>query len=212
MKLNVSKPILYLITKGDATDQDFEFHRNEICTTVRRAVEAEIAMVQIREKNLSARFLYELAREAAAITRGPSPLLLINDRIDIAVASGADGVHITSRSMPVRAVRGSAPQNFLVGVSTHSVPEIHAARREGADFVVYGPVFETPGKGEPKGIDDLAEACQSATGFPVLALGGVNAGNFDQVIAAGAAGAAAIRWMKQHPSMRKHATRQKPAL
>lgn len=197
MKLDISKPVLYLITRGEATDQNLHTCGPEICGTIRRAAEAGITIVQLREKNLSGRFLYELACEASAATRGTATRLLISDRADIAVASRADGVHLTSQSIPVRAVRRVVPNDFLIGVSTHSETEIDASRDGGADFAVYGPVFATPGKAKPEGLHRLAHMCHRFAGFPILALGGVSEENFESVILAGAAGAAAIRWLNE---------------
>jgi thiamine-phosphate pyrophosphorylase len=197
MSLDCSSPVLYLITKGEATETDVDRSVVDVCEAVRRAVEAKLALVQIREKNLSARSLYRLVREVAALTRGTSTRLLVNDRIDVAVAAGSDGVHLTAGSIPVGAARKLVPTDFVIGVSTHSIAEIESAREDGADFVVYGPVFDTPGKSEAKGVEDLTEACRRVKGFPVIALGGVNADNFEKVISADAAGAAAIRWLNE---------------
>jgi thiamine-phosphate pyrophosphorylase len=205
VSLDTSKPIHYLITAGDATNRNFETTGREICEKVRRAVDAGIELVQVREKNLSGRLLYTLTREAAAMTRLSRTRLLVNDRIDVAVAAGADGVHLTGTSLPVEAVRSVVPDEFLIGVSTHSVADVEAARDGGADFVVYGPVFDTPGKEGPKGLEDLATVCRLFGTFPVIALGGVNAGNFGQVLAAGAAGGAAIRWFNDITERRKPA-------
>ena len=112
------------------------------------AVAARIDLVQIREKNLSASVLCQIATSAAGITKGSATQLLINDRSDIAAAAGADGVHLTSLSLPTAVVRKSFGEEFLIGVSTHSLDEAKLARRGGADFVVFGPVFETASKKE----------------------------------------------------------------
>ena len=152
--------------------------------------------MQIREKSLSARVLYELATRAAAITRGTATRLLVNDRFDVARAAGADGVHLTARSLPVKVVRAICGDDFLIGVSTHSLETALNARSEGADFIVFGPVFETPSKqiyGEPQGLERLREVTKALEGFPVIAIGGINRENADECFRAGASGIAAIR-------------------
>lgn len=162
---------------------------------VRAAGAARIDLVQIREKNLSASVLYQLTASASAITHGTTKLL-VNDRSDIALAAGADGVHLTTHSLPAGVVRKSCGDEFLIGVSTHSVYEAGVACRDGADFVAFGPVFETPSKaeyGEPVGLRKLAEVAAELSPFPVLALGGLEVSKVAECIHAGAAGVAAIR-------------------
>lgn len=159
-------------------------------------VAAEISLVQLREKSLTARVLYELATRAAAITRGSKTQLLVNDRFDIARAASADGVHLTTRSLPTNVVRSICGDDFLIGVSTHSLETALNARSEGADFIVFGPVFETESKrafGEPQGLDKLREVTKALEGFPVIAIGGINRENADECFRAGASGIAAIR-------------------
>ena len=165
------------------------------------AVAARIDLVQIREKNLSASVLYQLAASAAGITKGSATQLLINDRSDIAAAAGADGVHLTTSSLPTAVVRQTFGEEFLIGVSTHSLAEAKLARSGGADFVVFGPVFETASKqeyGETLGLPNLATVCAELSPLPVLALGGVEIRNVRDCLRAGARGVAAIRAL-QHP-------------
>lgn len=156
--------------------------------------------MQIREKNLSASVLYQLTESAAAITRGTATKLLINDRPDIALAAGADGVHLTTHSLPARVVRKSFGDQFLIGVSTHSLTEATVAHDNGADFVVFGPVFSTPSKskseyGEPVGLRALVEVARDLSPFPIFALGGLELSKVADCIQAGAAGVAAIRML-----------------
>jgi thiamine-phosphate pyrophosphorylase len=167
---------------------------------VRAAVVARIDLVQLREKNLSASVLYQLATSAARITKGSATKLLVNDRSDIAAAAGADGVHLTTSSLPTAVVRQSFGEGFLIGVSTHSPEEARRARLGGADFAVFGPVFYTASKkesGEPPGLTGLARVCSELSPFPILALGGVMIGNVAECIRAGARGVAAIRMLQQ---------------
>lgn len=156
---------------------------------------AGIDLVQIREKKLSAGVLYELSESAARLTRGSSTKLLINDRSDIAAAAGADGVHLTAHSLPAEVVRRTLGDDFLIGVSTHAVQEGGVARNSGADFVVFGPVFETTSKSEygpPQGLSNLEKVCLELAPFPVLALGGLTIENVTDCLDAGAQGVAGI--------------------
>ena len=157
---------------------------------------AGIDLVQIREKTLSASVLYELSASAARITSGSATRLLINDRSDIAAAAGADGVHLTTHSLPADVVRRTFGDDFLIGVSTHSAGEAGVARRSRADFVVFGPVFETASKSEygaPQGLTNLEKISLELSPFPILALGGLTVGNAADCIHAGAQGVAGIR-------------------
>ena len=196
------KPAVYLITKGETRDANFAEKRRQILDIIRVGVEEEVTLVQLREKDLSARLLCELTAEAAVITRDSATRLLVNDRADIALAAGADGVHLTANSLPVDVLRKNFPYGFIIGVSTHSLEAARSAVAGGADFVVFGPVFETPGKGEPQGIEKLAAVCETLRTFPVLALGGVDGSNVSSVFEAGAMGFAAIRALNDPESLR----------
>src|SRR5215203_1062692 len=160
MPLKFPLPIVYPVTSGTTTLQtttdDPQF--SGILGLVRAAVDAEVPLFQIREKSLHARVLFDLVARAAEITHGSRTRLLVNDRSDIACAAGADGVHLTTQSLPVDVVRKACGAEFLIGVSTHSLAEAQAAHAAGADFVVFGPVFETESKrayGQPQGLDKL---------------------------------------------------------
>lgn len=172
---------------------------------IARAGTAGVDWTQIREKDLRARELLDLARRAiAAVPRTTS--VLINDRLDVALASGAVGVHLGAASIPAaEAVRwcqaGNAPANFQIGVSCHTLREASEAERAGASYIFFGPVYETPAKtqfGPPQGITRLAEVCQSVR-IPVLAIGGINDDNAADCLQAGAAGIAAIRLFQDAP-------------
>jgi len=149
---------------------------------------------QLREKDLSPRDLYPLALEMRQLTRTYGAHLLINDRVDVALAVDADGVHLTTTSLPATVARQLLGPGRLIGVSTHSIAEAQTAADEGADFVVFGPVYYTPSKapyGEPVGLNAL-QAVRAAINLPILAIGGVKKANLDQVLAAGASGIAVI--------------------
>ena len=119
----------------------------------------------------------------------------MNDRVDIALAAGADGVHLTAQSLPADVVRNICGPEFLIGTSTHSLAEARAAQTAGADFVVFGPIFDTESKrafGEPQGLDKLREVTSELGQFPVLAIGGITRENFAACVDAGASGIAGI--------------------
>jgi thiamine-phosphate pyrophosphorylase len=198
MPRTLPRPITYLITGGETTSStgssSEEFRR--LLALVRSAVAARVTLVQLREKNLSARALYELAAAAAGLARGSATRVLVNDRADIARAAGCDGVHLTTRSLAARVVRRAFGEDFLIGVSAHILREAREARDGGADFAVFGPVFDTPSKrayGPPVGLEALGDAARELAPFPVVALGGVSTENAGEVLRAGAAGVAGIR-------------------
>ena len=195
--LNLSKPILYLITRGATNEatrpEDPEFA--QVLNQISAAVTARVDLIQIREKQLTARVLFELVSEAGKLTRGANTRLLVNDRADIAATAGADGVHLSTRSLDVATTRRTFGAKFLIGASTHSLPEAGSAYEQGADFAVFGPVFKTESKlqfGSPKGLDELAQVARAVAGFPVLGLGGVSRLNAAACLAAGASGIAGI--------------------
>lgn len=196
------KPITYLITRGEATEENVAAAMSQILNIIELAVELKVSMVQIREKKLSLRRLCELTESAAKITRQSSTKLLVNDRFDVAKACGADGVHLTTNSVPAKVVRALAPHNFVIGVSAHSLEDVRRAAADGADFAALAPIFATPGKGEPLGIERLSGICEAVDQFPVLALGGVDETNFVNVVKAGASGFAAIRSMNCPESLK----------
>lgn len=181
-----------MITEGRLTPSNFHQEKHKVLAAVRRAAVAGIPLVQIREKSISAADLCELSTAAVAATADTVSLITVNDRADVAVAAGAAGVHLTDRSLPVSDVRRSLGREFLIGVSTHETGEVRRAVSDGADFAVFGPVFPTPGKGEPVGIDELRRVAAAVSPFPVLGLGGIDHRSFREVCSV-TAGFAAIR-------------------
>jgi thiamine-phosphate pyrophosphorylase len=167
--------------------------------SIRRAAAAGATWIQIREKDLDARSLVDLARFAVAETLAAGVRVYVNDRLDVALATGAAGVHLGEKSLPLGAViewrRSTGRSDFQVGVSCHSLESARAAEQGGADYIFFGPVFATPSKaayGAPQGIERLREVCRSVE-IPVLAIGGINLENAGACLEAGAAGIAAIR-------------------
>jgi thiamine-phosphate pyrophosphorylase len=176
------------------TDRMLERERT-LPEIVRTAVEAGVDLVQLREKDLPGRALFDLAEQLTAICHAAGARLLINDRLDVALASGADGVHLPANGLPVAAVRAAVGEHFLVGASTHSADEAARAERDGADFVVLGPVFTTPSKlrfGPPIGLEPLRAAVDRLN-IPIYAIGGVDAATVEEVRNLGLEGVALIR-------------------
>ncbi len=156
---------------------------------------AGLRAVQLREKDLAAGDLLRLAGELRGLTARHGARLLINDRVDVALAVGADGVHLPGSGLPPAAARALVGPHRLIGLSTHSPDEAEGAAAAGADFVVFGPVHDTPSKrayGRPQGLAALAAACRRSP-VPVLAIGGVTAARVPELRDAGAAGVAVIR-------------------
>lgn len=186
-KLPESRPLLSYITdrRGLAGDDPLPI--------IEQAVAAGLDLIQLRERDLSARDLLLIANAAVARCRGSKTRLLVNDRLDIALAADADGLHLPSHGLPVAEVRRRFPE-MLLGASCHSVEELRRAEEGGADFAVFGPVFETVSKqvyGPPVGLEKLERAARAAK-IPVLALGGITLENAAACLGAGAAGIAAI--------------------
>jgi thiamine-phosphate pyrophosphorylase len=163
----------------------------ELNNHIRHLVDAGVDLIQIRERDLSARSILEVANVAADVAAG-SAAVLINDRADLAAAAGV-GVHLTTRSLDAKIVRRLFA-DMLIGVSTHNLREASAAQDAGADFIVFGPLFDTSSKrqyGPPVGLKTLEDVAAKVE-LPILGLGGISLENCARVIDAGAAGIAGI--------------------
>jgi thiamine-phosphate pyrophosphorylase len=168
---------------------------------VRAALRGGAPSIQLRAKTETAREMVELARALREETRAAGALLWINDRVDVAVAAGADGAHVGADDLPVAAARRIAPPGFLLGRSVETPREAVLAREEGADYVGVGPVYETASKddaGLPVGLTHIATVSAAAK-VPVVGIGGIDHTNTADVVRAGAAGVAVIRAVMQAP-------------
>lgn len=168
--------------------------KGTLIQAVKAALDGGVRMVQLREKDLPIRDLLSLAEEMRELTRMYDALLFINDRLDVAICAEADGVHLPQNGLPVEGIKPVLPGGMRVGVSTHSLAEAKGAEAGGADFITFGPIYETPSKaayGKPVGVTALNEVCGSVK-IPIYALGGIAAGRVGEVLDAGAYGVAMI--------------------
>jgi len=179
---------LYLITDRK------QVPGGDLCAAIESALRGGVRAVQLREKDLSPRDLYELAVRVRELTRSYGAQLLINDRIDVAMAVAADGVHLGESSMPVDRARSIVNDRFLIGVSCHDCQNAVKVQEAGADFITFSPVFFTPSKagyGAPVGLERLAEAARLLR-IPVFALGGITKETARTTVDQGAHGVALI--------------------
>ncbi len=210
-----AEPLLHYITDRSAFPGDEFLRRRRLLEKIREAAHAGVDYIQLREKDLSTRELESLAREAVRVIRESAQsktALLINSRTDVALAVGADGVHLRSDDVdPQDAMavwkcgvgrcgagtpaRQNSPRALLIGVSCHSPEEVAKAAGNGATFAVFAPVFEKKDT-QPTGLNLLKEACK--TKIPVLALGGITIANANSCLKAGAAGIAGIRLFQEN--------------
>ena len=182
-------PRLYVVTDRQQTAG------RSLEEVIASAARGGAGMVQLREKDLSARELLALGNRLQHVLAPYGIPLLINDRLDVAQALDAAGVHLAGHSLPTAQARRVLGPDKLIGVSTHSMEQAQDARDGGADFIVFGPVFTTPSKvayGPPQGLQQLAHIVQSVD-LPVLAIGGINVTNLPSVLQEGAHGVAMIR-------------------
>lgn len=160
----------------------------------RAALEGGADAIQIRDKSSTAYNLSLVAAEIQPLARKFGAAFFVNDRVDVALLAGADGVHVGQDDLPAREARRILPRPCLIGVSAGTREEARRAERDGADYIGAGPVFATaskPDAGEPLGLERLAEIA-AAVAIPVVAIGGITAENVTQVFAAGASGAAVV--------------------
>jgi len=180
---------LYLIT-----DRKLLASPDALPAAVEESLKGGARAVQLREKDAGTRELLDAAYSLREITKRYKARLFINGRVDIAMAVGADGVHLGISDIPVHAARKAAGNDMLIGASAHSVAEAKRAEQEGADFVTFGPVYETPSKlqyGKPVGVQTI-ERVKEEVSIPVFAIGGINRERVGEALKAGAYGVALI--------------------
>jgi thiamine-phosphate pyrophosphorylase len=169
--------------------------RNRVLAQARAACAGGAAVVQLRAKHATDREALALAREIRELTRKAGLLFVLNDRFDLALASGADAVHLGQDDFPPARIPASARAALLVGRSTHTLEQVQRARGEGVDYLGFGPVFGTTSKESAysaRGAALLAKAVECAGGLPVIAIGGIDAARAAEAAKAGAAGVAVI--------------------
>lgn len=194
MTFDVAAFRLYLIS-----DRKLVPEGKSLLKTIEQTLIGGVRALQLREKDLPPDELYRLALDLKSLAERYGASLLINDRIDVAMAVGADGVHLGEHSLPTSAARRILGNKAIIGRSTHRVEDTLQAATEGADFVTFSPIYFTPSKapyGEPQGVDALRCAC-AASPLPVLALGGIRQDRIREVRSAGAAGIALISALLQ---------------
>ncbi len=195
-------PPLYVVTDRRQAGEDAWLH------VLEDIIPEQGMMIQIREKDLGSRELLHVVREVDRLARPFRVPCLINDRVDLVLAIQAAGVHLRSDSLPVGEARKCLGAEYLIGKSVHSPEEARRSEQEGADFVVLGPVYETPSKrnyGPPLGISVIREAARHCT-IPVYAIGGMTPARVEHVMAAGAGGVAVVSSIFQAPSPREAVT------
>lgn len=173
---------IYLVTEGDHV------------RVAEAALKGGVKIVQLRDKQMSGRQLVETARQLKQLCKKHGALLLVNDRVDVALAAGADGVHVGQDDIPAALIRDFVPDDFIIGVSVQTVAQAKEAEAAGANYVAVSPVFTTPTKpdaGKGLGLERLKEIKQAVT-IPVVAIGGINGSNLEEVLRAGADACAVV--------------------
>jgi len=192
-----SLPPLYLVTNRHQTQN------RPLLTVLHEALQAGVRLIQLREKDLDTRSLLTLATEVLTIARSYNASLLINDRVDVAQAIGADGVQLRANSLPISVTRRLLGPKALIGASAHTQQEVMTAESQGADFIVFGPIYDTASKrdfGPPlgvRGLEEIKGICQK----PLYAIGGLTPARVAEVREAGAYGVAVISSILESPSV-----------
>ena len=216
--LPIRRPALCYVTNRREFTGDAVTATKRLLEKIESAAKSGVDWIQIREKDLSGRELAGLvtcARQSA----GSASKLLVNDRLDVAWACGADGVHLGENALPVSEARRFTGQQyknraFLVGASVHSLASAQQAEADGADYLIFGPVFATPSKagfGTPQGLEKLQVICRRVE-IPVLAIGGITLENAQKCLTSGARGIAAIRLFQEAPRLKDLVAQLKNAI
>jgi thiamine-phosphate pyrophosphorylase len=192
-------PLAYYITDRHSSSLPILQH-------IQQAIDASVDLIQIREKDLATQPLLELSSRALELAKGSRSRVLVNDRVDVALAGNLDGVQLGHHSVKTDTVcKHLRETSLLIGASVHSMTEFLNAAANSASFVTLGPIFATPSKsayGPPLGLKLLEQVCQRAS-MPVFALGGVGLENYRSCLSAGAAGVAAIRLFQTSESLHR---------
>jgi thiamine-phosphate pyrophosphorylase len=190
---------LYLVTDRSQTRE------RDLLWVLEQALEGGVEAIQLREKDLEGKELFNLAEKARTLCARYRAAFFINDRIDVALAVDADGVQLARTSLPIETARQLLGSNRTIGASTHSLEEVREAERSGADFVLFGPVYFTPSKaafGLPQGVVALQKIVENTT-LPVYAIGGIKPENVEEVMATGAWGISLISAVLTAPDPRQ---------
>lgn len=194
--MDLNLPKIYPITDAEISGLS---HTEQ----VRRLIAGGATLIQLREKQKAAGDWFPDALEAAKLCREAGVLCIVNDRVDIAIGVGADGVHLGQDDMPVADARRLLGQDKIIGLSTHSIGQLEAALREPVDYLAIGPIFDTSTKSDPDpaiGIEMLSKAAKTSGMMPLVAIGGIKADNLASIISAGAASAAIIGALLSDPA------------
>ena len=194
--MDLNLPKIYPITDAEISGLS---HTEQ----VRRLIAGGATLIQLREKQKAAGDWFPDALEAAKLCREAGVLCIVNDRVDVALAIDADGVHLGQDDMPVAAARRLLGQDKIIGLSTHSIGQLEAALREPVDYLAIGPIFDTSTKSDPDpaiGIEMLSKAAKTSGMMPLVAIGGIKADNLASIISAGAASAAIIGALLSDPA------------
>ena len=185
---------LYLVAGKDVVSQRL-YTDNEFLSIIEKSIEGGVDIIQLREKNENETKILNLAKEIRKIISGTDVLFIINDRVDLALAADADGVHLGQDDLSVSEARKITPEGFIIGLSTHSIEQGKGALNSGVDYIGVGPVFQTPTKPDYKaaGLEYVSWAKDNLKNIPWFAIGGIDDGNINKVTDAGAKRVAIVR-------------------
>ncbi|OGI19840.1 MAG: thiamine-phosphate diphosphorylase [Candidatus Melainabacteria bacterium RIFCSPHIGHO2_02_FULL_34_12] len=191
--LRLHNASLYLVASRDVPSG--RLYDKEFLTVIEKAIEGDVNIIQLREKDESERKIISIAKEIKNLIKGTDILFIINDRVDIALACDADGIHLGQDDMPVNEARKITPEGFIIGLSTHNKEQGKEGLKSGADYLGIGPVFPTPTKPDyiAAGLDYVSWASNNLKDLPFFAIGGIDENNIEKVINAGAKRIAVVR-------------------
>lgn len=193
--MRLSNACLYLVAGRDAPPERLYHDDKTFLSIIEKSIEGGIDIIQLREKNENENKIIELAKQIKKIIKNTNVLFIINDRIDIALACDADGVHLGQDDLPIQEARKITPDGFLIGLSTHSIEQGMRALTYDVDYLGVGPVFQTPTKPhyKPAGLEYVGWASNNIDKIPFFAIGGIDEANIGKVMDAGAKKVAVVR-------------------